>query len=484
MRGHPNALNSRLPRPIAPPAMMRIGTVIIVMLAGEWIGVDDLQTAFPQHELCPVMQRALGFAAVTEAGAMMTGVWTRVIQGGTWSATHQQYCSLICADINPPQHYRRPVTPANIHSTPPSVNYVSLCIRARRLVHVDDIMSSGNDPTTLDRARQRFREKAEARYGVTWKPFEPAQQRKRVVGVLVDAQTKTWSCDTEWAEKVERSVTDMITGDDISAKTIEWFTGLAVWVETVMHSPGVIRSIINTSRRSAVDMMIGMLRAAAQHNWYDTPETMLRSWPRTANRTWMASDAMETGWAYGYAGERTVSGTWYRCTAADVITPVQCCGPPTSIEPRDMYIGEAMASTHGAISRTFPHEQLLITDNQAWRDVLVRGSTVDARMMLCIVVLQSCVRGQLAAAHVEGETNVTDQPSRTRTNIMMPQEYDVMNVSPPTWTMIGAARMCHATRQQIWSNYRGQAPCVWRAAVDEHLSRVQPCITGCRHERA
>ena len=485
MRGHPNALNSRLPRPTAPPAMMSIGVVIIVMLAGEYIGVDDISTAFPQHELCGVMQRALGWAVITEAGARLSGNWTRVIQGGSWSATQQQYCTLMCAAVRPPRTERRDVNRETLYE-PGMVDYVALCVRKRRLVHVDDVMNSGRDPKELDAKRLEYRRMATEKYRIKWKDFEPATHQKRCVGVLIDARAKTWRLVDEWVDQVCEAIARCGTDVPIGSAEHDWLMGVAVWVQQVAHVPGIIVHLLRHRVPDAVRVMKTVMMSAMTHTQLRQPELMLVRWPREGcTRRWIVSDAMENGWAGGVGGRLLKSGRWHWCEKSRCMSPMKCCGAEHAVEPRLMYLAEAMASVQtyiGAEDDGVEDDTLVATDSMIWKDVLVKGSTADAGLMRCLVVMWLWATRQVAAVHVPGEINVMDAPSRGQPNVVVPREPVYGDVSEPVWTKIGVVRLCPPARRQMWHEMRDGVPCGWRTAVDARMeSAGQQCVAGCRH---
>ena len=124
---------------------------------------NRLLGCIPQFGLCEVMRKAIGVAVITEAGAVLRAQAARMIQGGTWSAATCQYTTLGCAlppEMMPKKEVQQ-VDPWKWGAQRPvGIDYVSACIRARRLVHVDDVMSAGRDARVLDDNRRAFREAA------------------------------------------------------------------------------------------------------------------------------------------------------------------------------------------------------------------------------------------------------------------------------------------------------------------------------------
>ena len=178
------------------------------------------------------MAAAMGFGVITEQGALLTGEFNRVPQGGTWSAVHQQYATLQCVGITPQREKQQLANIEQVMARK-GVDYIGECVRRLRCVHIDDTMSSGNDARELDRERMEFRERSATRYGVVWKTFEPSEQEKRVVGVLVNAVTKSWKVVPKWADGACEAMAEGGETDE------EWLRGVGVWVQQVMHTPGI-----------------------------------------------------------------------------------------------------------------------------------------------------------------------------------------------------------------------------------------------------
>jgi hypothetical protein len=148
-----------------------------------------------------------------------------------------------------------------------------------------------------------------------------------------------------------------------------------------------------------------------------------------------------------------------------------------------MYLAEAMASVQAYIGAEdgVDDDTLVATDSMIWRDVMVKGSTADAGLMRCLVVMYMWATRQVAMVHVPGVCNIMDAPSRGQPNILIPREPTYGDASVPAWTKIGVARLCHTARSDIWSEMRGGVPCAWRAAVDARMVPAGHCVAGCRH---
>lgn len=490
---HVNAFNSRLPRPPPPPAMMRIGTIIIMLLDGDVFGVDDIRTAFPQFELCAVMRRALGVAVILESGAVMRGNVARMIQGGTWSAVTCQYTSLECAlsQSQLPARAAAQVTPQQwIHQRPTGVDYVSACIRARRMVHVDDIMSGGADRTKVDAERMEFRRRAEQAFGVQWKPFVPAAPRGRAVGIDLCCQTKTWSVCGEWAQKVHRSLRNMEGQENWDERDVMWVAGVSEWVAQVLHLPGVVSAFARgtrTQRRNAAQLLTEQVMSRATMRRLRRPEWMLRPWPRDGVRNVVISDACGSGWAASASVKRYAAcGRWYRCNTYGVISPIRCCDGTMEayVQPAEMYIAEAMASVEGIVGGRdeAAGDQLVLTDSKIWADALAANHSTDETLRALLVMVSVSALGQCAVAHIEGAHNPMDVPSRD----LVARAVDIADipmdhVGTVRWSQSGLARVCERTLRLMVEMVAHSLPCMWAQRAQDFLHGG--CTPLCSHEQ-
>ena len=149
-----------------------------------------------------------------------------------------------------------------------------------------------------------------------------------------------------------------------------------------------------------------------------------------------------------------------------------------------MYVGEAVASVEAImmVGRQDGRECLAVTDSMIWRDALVRGTSTDRRLVVCIMVLYLWVTGQLAIAHVPGEENVADGPSRAKGDIYLPRDL-AMPVHRMAWSKCGATHVCDRVRWRMWEAIRQWVPCLWRTRVERIMGPEHPrrCVEGCRH---
>lgn len=485
--GDVNAANQRLPRPPPPPAMMRVTVVIRVLLSGAVFGVDDVRTAFATMPLCETMQRAHGVAVFTRAGGVIRGVSTRVIQGGTWSACVCQYHTLtvVLDEEHMPQRetadYSKPADLVNSRRV--GVNFVGACLLARRLVHVDDVMSGGVDARALDAKRRSFRERAERKWGVQWKDFVPSGPRGRAVGIELDCEHKMWGVCTAWYEELARALYD-IADADWDAHVEEWFRGVTAWIVQVVHVPAMLPvwSMESGDKRAAVEAAVAMAQSRVALPWWARErdlEQIMKPWPRPGRlggAAYSISDASKIGWAAARTDGTSRCGNWYWCREKHVPTTVPCCGGDTPIhmESADIYLGEAMASVENVWDwDTDGADALIVTDSKIWVDVALScaGST-DRTVTALLLVLVLTASGERAIAHCNGHgegANYADGPSQEI------RRFSVVGLPPPAstgvprWTVAGGATHARAVRRLMRAAALQRLPCVWR----QRLERVE-----------
>lgn len=423
--GHPNAINQRLPAPPPPPAMMRIQTVILVIVSGRAMGVDDVRTAFATMGMCDTMARAHGVAVFTRQGSVMRAVSDRVIQGGTFSAAQCQYTVLQYAlgDRLPPRQVADESQPrALLRERMTGVNYAATCLRLRRLVHVDDVVSGGDDRAQLDVQRKAFREESMRKYRVQWKEFEPSAEEGRAVGVHINCAEKWWSVCPRWATRTVQTLQEL-AASQWNDHTAEWFGGVMAWVCQSHHLPGVPMWLIRYNRGEAIRLAIAMTTTRIRYRMQRTPEQALRRWPRDGDREsapYAITDASTRGWAGARTDGVSRCGPWYWCTRAEMPTVEPCCHRPlpTRIDPGQIYLAEMLANAELLWDWGGERDKLVITDSSVWADVVARGHTMDPRMGAMLVALHLLRPGgaQVAVAHCAGHGeggNYADESTQT-----------------------------------------------------------------------
>lgn len=476
--GDVNAANQRLPRPIPPPAMFAVRTVVRVYMTCKYIAVDDIRTAFANFEMCSVMQRAHGVAVFTRSGGVLRGVSTRVIQGGTWSATVCQYQTLTVAldPANAPERESGDYTvPATlIAERTKGVSYVNACLRARRLVHVDDVMSGGDDAATLDRDRLWFRERAEREYNVRWKPFEASAKSGRLVGVHIDCEGKWWSVCPVWAEKLERALETYKGGAVWTSQERQWFDGVSVWVLQVTHQQLPLPTWLadDGDMPGAMAALVAMARErVAATEWVAKRRLghVMTAWPRPGKHgggAYSISDASKRGWAGARTDGVTRCGYWHWCATNKVHSTQRCCADGRVLmESGDVYKGEALASLETAYDVASEGRDLLIvTDSKIWVDTLLAVCAGDRVLAACAVAMAATATGERAVAHCAGHgdgANYADQPSHDVTG------FTVVGVPPPSstaiprWSVAGVARHGDEVRDMVLTEACRYLPCLW-----------------------
>lgn len=472
--GHPNAINQRLPRPPPPPAMMRVPTVVLVLVTGTVFGVDDVQTAFPTMRMCRTMTQAHGVAVILAGGGILRAVTDRVIQGGTWSATVCQYAVLqyaLGSAGGPRRETADIMRPDEVLRRRQGVPYARICLRMRRLVHVDDVMSGGTDAAQLDRERLEFRARATALYGVRWKAFKESAPRGRAVGIEVDCEQKTWGVCYDWGERVCESLGDVRTAqwtDDVA----DWFNGVAAWVSLVLHVPMVPIWLVREDRASAVDVLVMMIRSRARYRQLKSVEQTLRAWPRDGQDAYSISDASRRGWAAARTDGASRCGIWKWCARVDAPTTVQCCDgrEAVEVESKDIYKAEALASMEMLWDWRRDEDTLLVSDSQIWVNDVRKGHSMDTLLGGLLAAFYLVARGPWAVAHVAGHgpgSNYADGPSQSV------QTFSVSGLAPPSsmrvvqWAKMGVATCSSTLDNALARAILPYLPCVWRTRLAE-----------------
>ena len=414
--GSSNALNSRMPLPVPPPALMRIQTVVLILMSRSVFGVDDVRTAFNTFLLCGIMQRAIGVAFVRGAGAQCKGCMTRMIQGGSWSAVTCQY-SILTASLPVrflPMYERQHVNPhdwsAQRHR---GVDFFGACVASRRLVHIDDVMSAGHDAAQLDAERQIMRERATRDFGIMWKESQPSGTTGRAVGVWLDLTSKSWTVDPEWAQRVMTALP--------KAHDDEWLCGVAEWITQVLHAPGMIRAAMRMAPSGGERYLEVMLRTTARYRRRLEPEQALRPWPRGNGKVYVQGDAMNHGYAVATSEGVSVAGTWWRCGKTNALSVSACChtAKSSSTIPAEMVRAEALTTAEGVWlachgeggqlpAARYGDDLFVISDNKPWIDALISAHSESDDVLAVIVAVFLVASGHVAAAHVPGESNVAD----------------------------------------------------------------------------
>lgn len=483
---HPNAINSRLPEPPTPPAMMRVGTVVLVLVDCDHFGVDDVRTAFAQMGLCDIMQRAHGVAVITRGGSVIRGRSTRVIQGGTWSAACCQHATLLYALPEADRPPREAGEVGRDHATcrKVGVDYITACVRARRMVHVDDVMSGGYgpDPTALDERRRLFREAATAAYGVVWKNMTLSDVSGVAVGVHIDCTAKTWGLDPGWVAQLVEAL-GRLRGREWSEESRQWFRGVTVWVAQVLHTALLPMYLLETDREAALDLLVMTARSRAGYRRRLTPEQAMRPYPRmSGERAYCISDACGTGASGAATDGTTAYGPWKWCAHAGRYDFGETCAEstPTYVPPQHMTEAEAAASARVAVQMRGTTDRLVISDSKDWVDAMARGHSRADAMGLYVAAATVLATGQWSVAHVDGRDNTADGPSRG-----VPSRFVVSEDVPhppltgrPRWTIIGVAQWCGMLEDGIRRVLAKRLPCSWSGLLQP---TGRPCIAGCLH---
>lgn len=486
-KNHPNSFNCRLPKQAAPPGMFRVPTVVAVVMSGTYFGLDDVKTAFATMGMCRTMCKALGMRlAETRYQPAMTMSHTRMPQGGTWSATVCQGHTLTAAvpalfwpASNVPDDMRLVGVPRDAIGQLPAANWEKVLIALRRVVHVDDVVSVGLDPAIVDAARRQFRENATQKYGVQWKDAEPAKQLGVALGILFDLGRRTWGVSRTWSVDVMDSLRGWDSNDE---EDQQWLRGVLAWVCQVLHVPKVIM-MLTIDGAKAPKWTESLLRARISYvRELELPDR-LTSWPRDGDRQCVQlSDASTYGWGGSLLDIEASAcrGNWYRCERIG-FSPFPCCAGSEAIRLVSGQIAhaEAIASTllihrtpTGVVGR------MVLTDSQAWRDAVARSGSADPVFAALLVFIWMVSDGQIATAHVQGEENDMDGPSRPNGATTVLRR--IPPHSRPMWSLMGSTRRCRHVAIPAYGAVRGSMPCFLIEACDRALKAADEC--ACEYE--
>lgn len=478
---HPNAFNERLPAPPPPPAMLRVPTVVATVLSGDEIGVDDVMTAFATMPMCRTMFRALGLGVpASKSHPEIVAAHARVPQGGTWSAVLCQGHTLT-AVVPPEEHpptMARPIAPlGRPHlSGLPAADWIPVLRRLGIVIHVDDVITSGVIGTVDDR-RRCMRVRTENRYGMRWKPFQQSSPRAEALGMDFDAENKSWALQRKWINDFELALEGWQSSDD---GDVDWARGCTAWIIQVLHTPLALLRTVDESWPRRIRQLL--------HTRATYAESMslcmrLSPWPRPARRHHVQlTDACGYAWA-GAALDcgLGIAGRWHRCTSG-ALSPWPCCGASdVRVGPEEMVMAEALASvaTFLRIRRCEgTRDTLILSDNESWTaDVAAsRGGT--QALSALTVLMWLLADGQLASAHVRGDENSMDGPSRL---LCPPILSCVPPHTHPQWSTIGVARVCRHVASPLWESVCLDLPCCLRAVGDTVVATMaEVCLCAVR----
>lgn len=497
---HPNAYNSRLPKPPKPASMVRVVVFLVVAMGFSFVGVDDIQTAF--HQLGPLaepLQRALGVAVPYPGGRSAPALYARYVvvpQGGTWSAVLCHGCALVFAHHTEWFPARKPLRlPGDrneLQSVAPA-NWDEATIRNARFVHVDDVVSFGVSSCELDLRRQAFRRSSTAQWGVKWKPYEPSAHRGTALGIWMDLESKVWTLKREWISRVAELLSDASTAND-DEHTRDWLCGIAAWASSVLLTPTTLLHIVGRGQMErARESLTRFIKAAARFGCPElTTLASLRARRLTHTDT-VNSDAMVVGWSAATSLGVSEASKWYSCSRTATFTIKKCCGSadPVTIEPADMQYAEAMASAYialrhlSSIDRPRSGITLVLCDNEAWVQALWRARTKRYHVMALLVLIHYAMRPgqQLIAAHIDGTVNPADGPSREQRPFVLPETLPTHGAAkrcPLGWTAVCGA----VARAEIEGMRNDALPCAFDefALATQRAMDDKPHNVGCRCE--
>lgn len=473
--GHPNAFNARLPVPPPPPAMLRVPTVVAVVMSGGEFGVDDVRTAFATMAMCPRMSRALGVGLQPASGRpALIAAHLRIPQGGTWSAAACQGHTLTAA-VPPadwPRRMQRPDVAVHRDEMPTveAAEWFGVLRDTGIIVHVDDVITVG-PVGTVDTRRQAMRHRSELRYRMKWKSFTPAGSSGEALGMHFDVDRAVWGVQESWGKGLEAQLPQWrhTLEDDVL-----WARGCLAWALQVLHLPMVVNTI------TTVEWPERMLRLARARVSYAEPGLPLRerlvAWPRSRPHHVQLSDACTTGWAGAWLdGGLGVAGAWYRCRNG-ALSPTPCCSASAvQITSGEMVLGEALGSvatyvaSRAARASATHQDVLVLTDNSPWAGALASAGSVEEDLAALIVLVWLLATTQLATAHVKGEQNTLDAPSRGRGD---PVLLAVPPHTQPRWSTIGVATKCGHTSGALWHAVQHALPCQWQALGASEVRRL------------
>lgn len=478
---HPNAFNARMPRHLKPPGMMPVALVILIVLSGEAMGVDDVRSAFHQlGPLAPTVRRAMG-SAIRRRGAVPMYVQYDVVpQGGSWSATVCQSVTLVLAHETEWMPRRKPlhVDGAMVRTDEvslrrviahevPAAEWVEAAFRNARVVHVDDVVSSGASAEQLDIKRRAFRAEAERRWSVQWKEFHPSAPSGDALGMRFDCSTKTWGLKQAWVEKLMRQLDDVdarigLPTDD--QRLWQWMDGVAAWMSLVLQQPAVMWALGKRRERSRMTaLMRKMAPAAARYSDGRHPALRMKEMLQPVKaEVAVITDACGRGWAGAASDGFFECGRWWRCGDSGNLSPTECCRQAVQTEaaPNEMYMAEMLASArilHRTLrrmewrptvaERAQERNVLVLSDNETWCKSLAKGHSSDPVLIAVLQSLHDEMVGRLSGsvtvsvAHVRGEDNPADGPSRDGRHFQV--HLDAMPPhAKPRRSVLGQVRTC------------------------------------------
>ena len=469
---HPNAVNQRLPHPLIPPALWRVASVLVIIMSGSVVGVDDVRTCFPQMPLCPIMQMAHG-VTIRTGRAHLRVVSTRVTQGARNSPALAQYTVLTLALVQSPI----------LRHPDGATDYHTMSARARRVVHIDDVVSSGISASLLDQQRLDFRQLAEQRYQVVWKEFTPSAAVGSALGIRMDCERHSWTMDPLWVNTVVTNLA-RLRGHELTQNSKQWLMGIAAWVCQIVHVPLFPISLAVADRfDAAIDLLLILSKAAMTHNRPRSPEQTFRHWPRGHVPHYTVSDACRESWAGASTDGTSECGYWYDCVSSRFSATPCCSTEHLRIENAEVYYGEALASIHAWLSTTTgtSDDWLIASDSQIWVDNIARAHASDLQLAALLVVLWLAAPAPIAAVHVPGDVNPAHEPSHGPYRFAAHIHSPPAMTTTPRWSVIGTARACGRAWIAMRDAVIPMLPCGLREQVRTMHPPSSDCIYGCMH---
>lgn len=516
--GHPDAYNARWPKPLKPPCMLPVALIVIIVLAGESMGVDDVWSAF--HQMGPLaapVSRAIGAAVRRYGRDPMYLVYDVVPQGGTWSATTSQSITLVLAHGADGMPKRVPLrmdgpefitvkedgTRVVVGAVEPA-DWWQSAVENARIVHVDDVVSGGGADEELDQRRHRFRSRATERYGVVWKEFVPSKPRGEALGMRFNCTIKIWGVKRDWAERVRAGLARVLRrAEALTEEQEQWVMGVGAWISLVLQQPA---AVIACTRKRGVRSVAEVLRhmvgmAACIADGLHPRELLARMTSPLDPEDYVITDAMGDGWSGASLSGETDAGEWKRCAATGWITPKECCGGSRSVrvEPEEMYYGEALASAWVTMQalrrwrrrrcsggRNGHADMVVLTDSDVWNKAMRRAYSPDPHLTALITLIHVDMMApgapDLAVAHVSGVDNIADGPSRSQTTFSFATD-DLPPHQKPLRTTLGRVATC--MREGYVTLAEDYLPCCMRELIREEWTDAgQLHVAGCLCEGA
>ena len=486
-KDHPNAYNSRLPRPPKPPAFLPVVLIILIVMQGDQMGVDDIQTAFNQMgPLSQPMSKALGVSTPLESGSMLCAEYRVVPQGGTWSPVVMQGTTLTMAHETewfPQRPHLEPVKRRDEMYTTRPADWVQAAVRNGKIVHVDDVVTAQKGSAELlDRRRAKVREHATEKYGVVWKEATPSSQEGDALGVNYQLRDKTWSPIKAWGHKVEMALQNT---EHVTAETDEKLAGCVVWMHTVLSLPDILSQRIQ--QPEVKRMAVNMTRSRAEYvNGVPTMANLTR--PHSYEHV-IVTDAMGQGWAGASSLGYTDADKWYWCERAQTYSPHRCCGGAKTVTcpSEDMYMGEAIASVWTTLEAVRSHGGergdgaekdgvMMITDSDIWNKVVRRGYSGDRVLGALAMLIHMTLASQPSVAHVAGTENPADEPSRCQRTFRLT---DIPPHTSPYRSALAGTRICGEVERELIAAIRLPCPFAVTIARMDRMRRGHH-VKGCR----